>query len=53
MESLKHKIASHVGSTTEVAIHFTADEMKHLHDMFFPPKIVKESNASRLPQTKT
>jgi hypothetical protein len=33
MESIKHKIMSHLGSTGSVAIQFTEEEVKHLHDI--------------------
>jgi hypothetical protein len=46
MESIKHKIMSHLGSTGAVAIQFTEEEVKHLHDLLThheaKPAVVKK-----------
>jgi hypothetical protein len=34
MQSIKDKILSHLGHTGNVAITFTQEEVKHLHDLF-------------------
>ncbi len=44
MESVKHKIAAHKNSGTDVNIQFTPAEVEHLHHLTHTQHIQKESN---------